>query len=872
MTTTTTALILCIPLMVFVLTSYYYYFISTATVEDVVVVQCDMTFMRPSYVPIHLTREQTKYNEKYGLYEYQEIGSSSTFKENAIPVLFIPGQGGSYKQVRSMASHSAASSSFSESKFVFYSVDFNEEFSGMNGQTLQEQSEYVNDVVEYLCNSRKNIRLIIVGHSMGGIVGKLYLKDYYHSKLNVSLVTLSTPHTKPPFPLDSQLKAIYDELEISRNEKYYLLVSITGGYYDSMVSSELTYAGSPASPASSKNNIVSVYSSAVPRVWVNADHQCIVWCNQLVRVLVDLLQVIITTEESEEFTEINRMLREADFLWDNVEEAGKEVVIAEGRQSMYDSNSKKFVMFDYDSKSTNYFCSEKQQTVSCWNYTDYALLVPVNQLSKNKDEREVVKVYYFYSDYEKNLDSFYSTSKNYEVVSDPSSSDEKIYFDLPGFWPWYSLNLGDSLSDNVKRFGHLVTHFHSALIVYNVEFIMETSIDGSICSTSSHYDVVIRKVVRDTGEAEYYTNQYRIKTQFHPKAGFQPKQLEFQWFLVRKDFTNTKEPKDNCGGFVAVEFSIDWFASATMLLKYYSAAYLQFTFAASVWLIAKQMDFYYRSRQYISLSEAVCRHMKSGELMRIMVTLVVAGLFSDSILYSTSKASSTSLRLFDFEFSYFLAPYFWIVGLGVLMVFDNSFRAVFYILGSVRRRLLEFASSRPSSKPTSSGGIIGNSLKKTYKTKLVVIAVLISFTFLLLPQQFIYVVSLILLFLHCLESSFNSSSSLHHFHATLFTIGFILLPFNVPAIMVLIKNISVNWLPWKLSLSLESIPWLFYCTFFTDSIPVIATKSSLMTIRTIALLSLVIISLDYSFRLCWIWELLIVALAFHYSKSDEKKL
>ncbi|KAI3656503.1 hypothetical protein MP638_006688, partial [Amoeboaphelidium occidentale] len=36
-------------------------------VEDVVVVQCDMTFMRPSYVPIHLTREQTKYNEKYGL-------------------------------------------------------------------------------------------------------------------------------------------------------------------------------------------------------------------------------------------------------------------------------------------------------------------------------------------------------------------------------------------------------------------------------------------------------------------------------------------------------------------------------------------------------------------------------------------------------------------------------------------------------------------------------------------------------------------------------------------------------------------------------------------------------------------------------------
>jgi hypothetical protein len=470
------------------------------------------------------------------------------------------------------------------------------------------------------------------------------------------------------------------------------------------------------------------------------------------------------------------------------------------------------------------------------------------------------------------LDSFYSTSKNYEVVSYPSSSDEKIHFDLPGFWPWYSLNLGDSLSDNVKRFGHLVTHFHSALIVYNVEFIMETSIDGSICSTSSHYDVVIRKVVRDTGEAEYYTNQYRVKTQFHPKAGFQPKQLEFQWFLVRKDFTNTKEPKDNCGGFIAVEFSIDWFASATMLLKYYSAAYLQFTFAASVWLIANQMDFYYRSRQYISLSEAVCRHMKSGELMRIMVTLVVAGLFSDSILYSTSKASSTSLRLFDFEFSYFLAPYFWIVGLGVLMVFDNSFRAVFYILGSVRRRLLEFASSRLSSKPTSSGGIIGNSLKKTYKTKLVVIAVLISFTFLLLPQQFIYVVSLILLFLHCLESSCNSSSSLHHFHATLFTIGFILLPFNVPAIMVLIKNISVNWLPWKLSLSLESIPWLFYCTFFTDSIPVIATKSSLMTIRTIALLSLVIISLDYSFRLCWIWELLIVALAFHYSKSDEKKL
>lgn len=62
---------------------------------------CAMTYMYPTYIPIS-TPENVS-STKYGLYLYHEGWRKIDFddhlkKINGIPVLFIPGNGGSYKQ------------------------------------------------------------------------------------------------------------------------------------------------------------------------------------------------------------------------------------------------------------------------------------------------------------------------------------------------------------------------------------------------------------------------------------------------------------------------------------------------------------------------------------------------------------------------------------------------------------------------------------------------------------------------------------------------------------------------------------------------------------------------------------------------------
>lgn len=66
---------------------------------------CSMTYMYPTYIPIPNTTAVSP--AKYGLYLYHEGWKKIDFKEHlkklsGIPVLFIPGNGGSYKQVRNL--------------------------------------------------------------------------------------------------------------------------------------------------------------------------------------------------------------------------------------------------------------------------------------------------------------------------------------------------------------------------------------------------------------------------------------------------------------------------------------------------------------------------------------------------------------------------------------------------------------------------------------------------------------------------------------------------------------------------------------------------------------------------------------------------
>ena len=65
---------------------------------------CTMTYMYPTYIPISVTDGATPPG-RYGLYLYHEGWRKIDFKEHldrlcGVPVLFIPGNAGSYKQAR----------------------------------------------------------------------------------------------------------------------------------------------------------------------------------------------------------------------------------------------------------------------------------------------------------------------------------------------------------------------------------------------------------------------------------------------------------------------------------------------------------------------------------------------------------------------------------------------------------------------------------------------------------------------------------------------------------------------------------------------------------------------------------------------------
>ncbi|MCO5593188.1 hypothetical protein L7F22_047195 [Adiantum nelumboides] len=121
-------------------------------------------------------------------------------------------------------------------------VDFNEDFSAFHGQTMQEQAEYLNEVIAFLLEKYPNAKQIpILGHSMGGVVARLLMsKGKYIANSVDTIITLSSPHAYPPVPLDAGVEDVYRLINTGWDEhaNKTLLISLSGGVLDNQLSSE----------------------------------------------------------------------------------------------------------------------------------------------------------------------------------------------------------------------------------------------------------------------------------------------------------------------------------------------------------------------------------------------------------------------------------------------------------------------------------------------------------------------------------------------------------------------------------------------------------------------------------------------------------
>lgn len=275
---------------------------------------CGKVWMYPSYTKLKgFDTAHTRLGDKYGLYLYRDDyyqKLSQEFKPVGIPVIFIPGNAGSYKQARSIGSLAAEAITErnldQEQRLDLYTIDFEEDFSAFHGRTLLDQAEYVNDAIRFILAlyDQENQAtphpksVIVIGHSMGGFIARTLvgLGNYVPESVN-TIITLASPHARPPIAFDAELTNVYEIVNKYWSQAYstdmigrsplssVALVSIAGGKPDTMVPSEYASVTGLTTPSHG----FATFSYSMPNVWTSIDHLAMVWCHQARAAIVNAL-------------------------------------------------------------------------------------------------------------------------------------------------------------------------------------------------------------------------------------------------------------------------------------------------------------------------------------------------------------------------------------------------------------------------------------------------------------------------------------------------------------------------------------------------------------------------------------------------------
>ncbi|KAL3667409.1 hypothetical protein V7S43_007635 [Phytophthora oleae] len=263
---------------------------------------CEMTWSWPVYSPV--TWRSAPSHPKYALYRVDMKVERDSL--SGVPVLFVPGHMGSYKQARSLSRHLWDTDN---TLFDLFALDFDEEPTGLNGNFITDQATYLNDVVrsilrQYKKQNKKSSKkivipdsVVIVAHSMGGIVARTAeLLPNYKKKSIQHVVALGVPYENPPFPLDAELNAVYERMHAKKAKNDDVVyVSVAGGHKDTLVQTSLTSVDTLADPS----RAFVALASAIPTVHTPVDHFCLLWCHQLLKAVAESLYKAVDLETRE---------------------------------------------------------------------------------------------------------------------------------------------------------------------------------------------------------------------------------------------------------------------------------------------------------------------------------------------------------------------------------------------------------------------------------------------------------------------------------------------------------------------------------------------------------------------------------------------
>ena len=197
-------------------------------------------------------------------------------------------------------------------------MEFNEDLSALHGSTIESQILYTSRAVDYILSLYPvNTTIIIMGHSMGGIVATSLLPSAHISVI----ITMSTPHVLPPARFDSRIDELYRQNRLILNSDPTPVLSLCGGATDMMIPSESCVLREQG-PAVFRRT---VFASGLDGAWTGVGHREMVWCHQVRwRVARAALEVGAGVSSRERGIILDAWLRDGHVLPPSVNRTGKD--------------------------------------------------------------------------------------------------------------------------------------------------------------------------------------------------------------------------------------------------------------------------------------------------------------------------------------------------------------------------------------------------------------------------------------------------------------------------------------------------------------------------------------------------------------------
>ncbi|KAK3835890.1 MAG: PGAP1-like protein-domain-containing protein [Linnemannia elongata] len=921
---------------------------------------CQFTYMQPKfYKLLGFDRERTAFAGKYGLLLFRDQSDYRLpIQPLGIPALFIPGNAGSAKQMRSIAKEASKyyyenlaeghrDGTTSARPIDFFTVDFNEEFSALHGHSLLEQAQFLNDAIAYILSLYQDERhsdpslprptsVLIVGHSMGGIVARslFTMSNYQPGSVN-TILTAATPHMMPPVTLDFEISNIYNRIESFWTRGFLepdgplrnvSLISIAGGNLDIVVSGD---SGNIHNIVPQSNGFT-VFTSSIPHAWVGSDHLSILWCNQIAavigRTLIDVVDARYAQQVKplEERMDIfrNRFLTGIDDHLATESTAKEEIIaVAEIAHTFVDSENgltfppRSSTAYDPESEAAHLYimpipadpdldtfnlltdhalgpdsrldvliCNDllvsgrskpgSPTKLSCHYNTLSAIPMPASpatgSFASHAGRSNRGQEFQFISQNLKELEDtrYIAILDRGRKVGESGFLIAQFANDADATTTIETSTLG-LLNDGLRVHGFperptLVStlrlpNIDNSLLTYTL------NIDRQGCHVPERFSPMLRQsswtMYEDRYAVNIATKPEGIDINFH---GDMPYYERIQ--LPGKKGTELRFWMDpSCPVPLSLNLQVDKYGSMGKVVIRYRMVVLVFTFLVVVLTLRAQFRSFNKGKPFMPFGIMLSRLIRTTFWK---FSLLLAGIaFLQSLLSKPtatfkdlphSAASTDALLGSNDTFFWFLAPVFFQVAIGIVILFWTILNGLVRLTAAI----LTFISKRGARFVI--GKAIGNMLSKRsrgVRRRVITTIVLFIMVATFVPYQFAFVVAVLVHIVSCVRSLLVAQASVpqaawdrHHFLMSIFVMFFLLLPCTLPVLMVWIRNLSVQWYePFSSDHRLDYIaPFIFFVEAVTDGAMVPRTPEKGYAAVTMGLLNYMIVFLImYGVRYSW---------------------